>query len=199
LQKDIDTPTDSKFTSKKTGWKLRSPLARRSPPKENPAQAAEIEKLRRALKDHESATPHEELDAVEVESLKTEIQRLEGYKAAATRLAQEKLESQPKLRALEEENKNLKDEKHRLEPLTQVGVAVRCRFFETYKRETDPKSKEDATIIRNGNGESSFFFSELFRALKQFEWLRVPVLAALTYLHLLDLLEHLGPLLLNNC
>ena len=96
--------------------------------------------------------------------MKIEIERLEEYKAAATRLTQEQLESQPKLRALEEENKNLKEEKHRIEPLTQVGVAIRCRFFETYKRETYLKSKEDATIIKNGNGESYFFYSELCRS-----------------------------------
>lgn len=157
------TSTISKSTVKTTGWKLRSPLSRRSPPKQNPAQAAEIEKLKEALKAIESqpSNPEQQLGQVEIEALKAENQRLEEYKVAVARLAKEKLESQPKTKQLEAENNNLRYEKQRLEPLVQVGIAVRCRFYDTYRKATDPTSGENTEVIRNGNGAS--------QSLKSFE------------------------------
>lgn len=66
---------------------------------------------------------------------------------------------------MEAENNTLKNEKQRLEPLVQVGVAVRRRFYDTYKRATDPMSRENTDVIRNGNGESE--------SLKSFEHLLI--------------------------
>lgn len=95
---DASTSSNSKPTIKTTGWKLRSPLSRRSPAKENPVQAAEIEKLKQAIKviESQSSEPHED-ESETLESLRAENRCLEEYKAAAARLAQEKLESQPRM------------------------------------------------------------------------------------------------------
>ncbi len=67
---------DLKLASKTGGWKIRSPLSRRTPPKEDSDQAAEIENLKQGLKNYESAKS-------EIELLKQALKDVEAAKSAA--------------------------------------------------------------------------------------------------------------------